>query len=89
MSNLEKTSVEFRKKLIAKNTYDKNVAYEQGHANALSDGDEKGKGEKNGEVGGATDIKSRKVAAAKNKYNTNKQYNAGTVDGSVTSDSFD
>ena len=84
MSNLEKISVEFRKKEVARNDFDKNDAYELGHADALSDGDEHGKGEKNGQVGGATDIKSRETAAAKNKYNTNRQYDAGSVDGSVT-----
>lgn len=84
MSNLEKISVEFRKKEVARNEYDKNDSYELGHANALSDGDEKGKGEKNNQVGGATDIKSRETAATKNRYNINRQYDAGSVDGSVT-----
>ena len=80
MSNLEKISVEFRKKEIARNDFDQNDAYELGHSKALSDGDEHGKGEVNGEVGGATDIKSRETAAAKNKYNQDRQYDAGTVD---------
>lgn len=80
MSNLEKTSVEFRKKEVARNSYDNNDPYESGHANALSDGDELGKGEKNGQVGGATDIKARETAAAKNKYNIDRQYDAGSVD---------
>ena len=80
MSNLEKISVEFRKKNIARNDHDTNDQYELGHSNALSDGDELGKGEVDGQVGGATDIKSRETAAAKNKYNVNRQYDAGSVD---------
>ena len=80
MSNLEKTSVEFRKKEVARNNYDNNDPYELGHANALSDGDELGKGEKNGQVGSATDIQARETAAAKNKYNIDRQYDAGSVD---------
>lgn len=80
MSNLEKQSVEFRKKNVARNSYDPNDPYEAGHANALSDGDELGKGEVNGQVGSATDIKSRETAATKNKYNIDRQYDAGTVD---------
>lgn len=84
MSNLEKMSVEFREKLIAKNDFDNNDSYELGHADALSDGDEQGKGEKNGSVGGKTDIKSRETSSAKNRYQKGgKEYNAGTVDGSV------
>jgi len=84
MSNLEKISVEFRKKEVARNDFDKNDEYGLGHADALSDGDEHGKGEKNSQVGGATDIKSRETAAAKNKYNINRPYDAGSVDGSVS-----
>lgn len=80
MSNLEKMSVAFRKQNVARNSYDNDDAYELGHSNALSDGDELGKGEKNGQVGGTTDIKSRETSAVRNKYNQDRQYDAGSVD---------
>ena len=80
MSKLERISVEFREKNIARNDYDKNDKYELGHPDALADGDELGKGEFNGQVGGATDIKKRETLLTKNKYNPNRPYDAGTVD---------
>lgn len=79
MSKLEDVSLPFRNKLIASNDYDNNDQYSAGHADALSTGDESGKGELNGKIGGTTDIKSRDTAIAKNKYNKNKEYNSGTA----------
>jgi hypothetical protein len=79
MSRLEDISVPFRKIEIARNDYDNNDQYNAGHPDALSTGDEQGKGEVNGEVGGATDIKTRKVLMTKNKFNRNREYNAGTA----------
>jgi hypothetical protein len=79
MSRLEEVSVPYRKNLVAKNDYDNNRPYDAGNPDALSTGDEQGKGEMNGEVGGATDIKSRKALVAKNKFNRNREYNAGTA----------
>lgn len=80
MSNLEKVSLPYRKQNVARNAYDQNDNYEVGHSNALSNGDELGKGEVNGQVGGTTDIKSRETSEARNKYNQNRQYDAGSVD---------
>jgi hypothetical protein len=74
MSRLEGISLPFRKKLIAKNDYDYNDEYNVGHSDALSNGDELGKGELNNEVGGATDIKSREKLVAKNKFNRDREY---------------
>ncbi len=79
MSRLEDISEQYRKREIVRNSYDKEDVYAGTHENALSDGDEKGKGEKNGSVGGATDIKMREIAAAKNKYNTNRPYDDSTA----------
>jgi hypothetical protein len=79
MSRLEDISAGYRKREISRNEYDNNDPYTGGHANALSDGDEWGKGENNGQVGGATDIKARQTMIAKNKFNRNNEYNAGTA----------
>lgn len=79
MSRLEDISVQFRKTAEAKNAYNKNDEFGPSHPNALSDGDDKGKGEKNSQVGSKTDIEQRKLAEAKNKYNKNKEYNDSTA----------
>ena len=79
MSRLEDVSEQYRKREIVRNDYDKNDEYSGTHEDALSDGDEKGKGEKNGQVGGATDIKMRELAATKNKYNLNRPYDDSTA----------
>jgi hypothetical protein len=79
MSRLEGYSEGFRKTNVARNSYNNNNEYTAGHPDALSTGDELGKGEVNGEVGGATDIKERKREIVKNKFNKNKEYNAGTA----------
>lgn len=79
MSRLIENSGEYREKNIVRNSYNNNDKYSVGHPNALSDGDELGKGELNGSVGSATDIKMRKSAKAKNMYNSNNEYNAGTA----------
>jgi hypothetical protein len=79
MSRLEDVSLPFRKSNVARNDYDNNDQYSAGHPDALSTGDENGKGEQNGQVGGTTDIKMRETLATKNKYNRNREYNAGTA----------
>ena len=80
MSKLEDTNVGFRENNVVRNTYKTEDQYTSGHKNALSDGDEKGKGEKNSSVGSATDIKTRDASIAKNTYNKNKEYDAGSVE---------
>lgn len=75
MSRLLESSEAYRKNLLTKNTYDSNGEYNTNHPNALSDGDEFGKGENNGSVGGATDIAKRSELLSKSIYNSNKEYN--------------
>jgi hypothetical protein len=79
MSKLEEISVGYRKCEIAKNSYNNNDQYNAGNANALSTGDELGKGLQNGQIGGATDIKMRECLTAKNEFNKNKEYNNETA----------
>lgn len=75
MSRLEDISKQYRDKAEARNIYNKNKEFNSSHKNALSDGDDKGKGENSGSVGSRTDIQQRKLAEAKNMYNRNKEYN--------------
>ena len=79
MSRLQEISKEYREREIKRNGYDLNDEYNVSHENALSDGDEKGKGEKNGSIGGATDIERRQRAAATNKYNRERPYDDSTA----------
>lgn len=75
-SNLTRISEEFREREISRNAYQRNDEYVSTHENALSDGDEKGKGESDrGSVGGRTDIQKREWSVAKNKYSNNNPYN--------------
>ena len=79
MSRLEDISLQFRTCSVARNGYDENDKYEVGHENALSTGDEKGKGAVNEQVGGATDIRVRNCLMTKNKFNRNREYNDATA----------
>lgn len=74
MSRLLETSDQYRDPLLAKNTFTNNDEYRIGHPNALSDGDEHGKGETE-TIGGLTDIITRDTLEAKNLYTQNKPYN--------------
>jgi hypothetical protein len=75
-SNLSRISQEFRDREIARNAYTRNDEYVSTHPNAISDGDERGKGEGDrGSIGGRTDIQKRQQSIAKNKYSLNNPYN--------------
>jgi len=67
-------STDFRNNQIKRNTYNKNKDYNSSHPNALSTGDDLGKGENNGAIGSATDIATRNRNLSFNKYSRNKPY---------------
>ena len=79
MSRLEDVSLPFRKCTLPKNHFTDDNQYSTGHPDALSDGDENGKGELNGSVGGKTDIKTRNCELTKNKFQQDRQYDASTA----------
>jgi hypothetical protein len=79
MSRLETISKEFREKTLAKNAYSSNDDYGVSHPNAISDGDNKGKGENNGSVGSAADIQAREKSLVKNKFSPNKPYDSASA----------
>ena len=79
MSRLEDANISFRQKNVSRNSYDNNEQYNVGHSNALSNGDDKGKGENEGQVGSTTDIKTRERLVVKNKFNKNNEYNSATA----------
>jgi hypothetical protein len=79
MSRLEDVSLQYRTCSVARNDYDNDDQYVAGHPDALSTGDALGKGESNGAVGSATDIKVRNTLMTKNKYNRDREYNSGSA----------
>lgn len=79
MSRLQDISEQFRKREVVRNDYNNNDQYSGTHPDAMSDGDDKGKGEKNGSIGSATDIKTREQQMVKNKFSKNNPYNDSTA----------
>ena len=69
-----KTDIAERQSLISKNIYGNNFEYNAVNPNAISDGDEKGRGENNNSVGTKTDINERIGLQSKNKYGQGKTY---------------
>ena len=66
---------------MGRNPYNENNAYGSTNPNAISDGDEKGKGQLNegGSIGGLTDINMRIDNTGRNKFNENKAYPDFTI----------
>ena len=73
---IQKLSEKFRQEHIARNSYDYNTVYDSNNRNALSDGDEKGKGENNGSVGSSVDIQNRIENLGRNRYSNNNEYSS-------------
>ena len=71
---LFKYSDGFRNREIVRNKYKTTNEYRASHPNALSDGDELGKGENNGSIGSATDVRERNIAEARNTFTKNNPY---------------
>lgn len=72
-------SASFRNREVVRNMYKSTDEYRASHPNAKSDGDELGKGENNGSIGGKTDIAQRNTAEARNFYTKNNAYDASKV----------
>lgn len=77
--DLASYSAQFRKEELARNKYTTNNVYNEGSSDALSDGDELGKGELNGSIGSATDIVKRNTLQSKNIYSANNPYDGSKV----------
>lgn len=72
-------SASYRNREVVRNKYKTTDEYRASHPNAKSDGDEAGKGENNGSIGGKTDIAQRNTAEARNFYTKNNAYDASKV----------
>jgi len=77
-TQLEQLSEKFRKEHLTRNSYDSKNLYNSNNRNAQSDGDEKGnergKGENNGQIGSLSDINKRTELIASNKFGEKKRY---------------
>ena len=63
--------------LMSRNEYNLGDLYSSNNTGALSDGDERGKGELSGNIGSKTDIVERTSLVAKNPYGPTNEYNSG------------
>ena len=76
ITQLEALANQFRPTELAINRYSANNGYGITNPNAVSDGDEFGKGQKgeNGTVGSMTDIQTRIATVTKNAFGENNKY---------------
>lgn len=76
ITKLEKIANEQRAEHLARNEYKYTNSYGSTHPNALSTGDEKGKGQvgDSGDVGGLTDINTRIDNTGRNFYKSTHRY---------------
>ena len=70
MTKLDAISEKFRLENITRNSYNDKTNYSSLSPDALSNGDDKGKGENNGKIGSATDILNRTSNLVKNTFKT-------------------
>ncbi len=74
-TQLEIIAEQQRKEHLARNYYDGQAnGYSSNHPNAKSNGDEKGKGENEGNVGSSVDIQTRTENMVKNYYQADNPY---------------
>lgn len=71
---LDETSKPFFDRNVTRNKFSEINQYSENHPDALSDGDELGKGELNGSIGGRTDILTRQRNLIRNFYSPTNQY---------------
>lgn len=72
-------SAQFRTEAITKNKYTKNNVFGASHPDAISDGDDLGRGENSGSIGTRTDIAKRNELESKNIYSANNPYDGSKV----------
>lgn len=76
---LAEYSKSFLNRETVRNKFKATDEYRAGHPDAKSDGDEHGKGENDGNIGGKTDIAERNRELARNRYTKDNSYNASKV----------
>lgn len=79
-TSLEQLSEKFRTEHLTRNSYNVKNLYDSNNKNAQSDGDEKGKGELDGQIGSSTDVHARTELLARNRFNSGNLYNSSSPD---------
>lgn len=74
ISKLKQIADAERPNQLKKNIYVEKNEYNSSHPNAISDGDDKGRGLNNGNIGNRTDITQRKLQSSKNIYTEKNSY---------------
>jgi hypothetical protein len=75
-TQLEIIAEKLRQEVISRNVYNGDKSYSSVNKNALSDGDEKGKGDVNGQVGSSVDIQNRIDNMGRNRYGVDNEYSS-------------
>ena len=88
ITQLEIIGNQIRPQELAINRYGEFNQYSAVNKDALSDGDEFGKGENNGNIGSKTDILTRITEVAINRYGPNNQYSVVNKDALSDGDEF-
>jgi hypothetical protein len=73
-TQLEILAEKYRKEVLGVNSYNDKNFYSSVNKNALSDGDLKGKGDVEGQVGSSVDIQNRIDNMSRNRYNNTNEY---------------
>jgi len=87
-TQLEIIAEKLRQEVISRNTYNGEKSYSSVNKNALSDGDEKGKGDVNGQVGSSVDIQNRIDNMGRNRYGVDNEYSSINKDALSDGDEF-
>ena len=88
-SPLEQISQQYLNKELGLNRYSSENGYGVNNKDAISDGDEFGKGQsQDGSVGSKTDILTRNETVAKNRYNSDNGYSSTSKDALSDGDEF-
>lgn len=75
-TQLEILANKYRTEILGPNVYKDNNEYSSVNKNALSDGDDKGKGDVNGQVGSSVDIQNRIDNMGRNRYSIVNEYSS-------------
>lgn len=87
-TQLEILAEKYRKEVLGVNSYNDKNFYSSVNKNALSDGDPKGKGEVDGQVGSSVDIQNRIDNMSRNRYNGTNEYSMVNKDALSDGDEF-
>ena len=87
-TQLEILAEKYRKEVLGVNSYNDKNFYSSVNKNALSDGDTKGKGDVDGQVGSSVDIQNRMDNMARNRYASNNEYSMVNKDALSDGDEF-